>query len=138
MIQALNHITITVRDLGTSISFYRDLLGMQLHVSWDKGAYLSAGELWFCLNLGQPKPAADYSHIAFSVQTEALAALRARLPDLTVQQWQQSSSEGDSLYLLDPDGHQLELHCGSLQTRLRALERSPYSGLIWHSKPAHE
>ena len=71
-------------------------------------------------------------------EAEALAALRARLPDLAVQQWQQNSSEGDSLYLLDPDGHRLELHCGSLQTRLRALEQSPYSGLIWHSKPAHE
>ena len=134
-LQGINHLAFITDDMAQTIRFYRDLLGMQLHVSWDKGAYLSAGELWFCLNLGQPKPAADYSHIAFSMQVDALAALRARLPDLAVQQWQKNSSEGDSLYLLDPDGHKLELHCGSLESRLRALEKAPYRGLRWHSNP---
>lgn len=135
MITALNHITLTVSNLGTSTAFYTDLLGMQLHVSWDRGAYLSAGELWLCLNLGEALPAVDYSHIAFSVEQVALETLRARLSALGIREWQQNSSEGNSLYLLDPDGHKLELHCGSLQSRLCALQQSPYRGLIWHSPP---
>ena len=32
--------------------------------------------------------------------------------------WKDNRSEGDSLYFLDPDGHRLELHAGSLASRL--------------------
>jgi len=44
MISGINHITFSVRDLSSSIEFYRDLLGMRLHVYWETGAYLTAGE----------------------------------------------------------------------------------------------
>lgn len=131
MITAINHITFSVRDLNESIAFYRDFLGMKLHVFWDTGAYLTAGENWLCLSLGEPKPAMDYTHLAFSVSAQALAELRTQLKQAGVTEWQQNTSEGDSLYILDPNGHRLELHCGSLQTRLAALQKSPYKGLVW-------
>lgn len=131
MITGINHITFSVRYLNESIAFYRDFLGMKLHVFWDTGAYLTAGETWVCLSLGEPKPAMDYTHLAFSVSTQALAELRIQLKQAGVTEWQQNTSEGDSLYILDPNGHRLELHCGSLQTRLAALQKSPYKGLVW-------
>lgn len=131
MITGINHITFSVRDLNESIAFYRDFLGMKLHVFWDTGAYLTAGETWLCLSLGEPKPAMDYTHLAFSVSAQALAELRTQLKQASVTEWQQNTSEGDSLYILDPNGHRLELHCGSLQTRLAALQKSPYKGLVW-------
>lgn len=131
MITGINHITFSVRDLNESIAFYRDFLGMKLHVFWDTGAYLTAGETWLCLSLGEPKPAMDYTHLAFSVSAQALAELRTQLKQAGVTEWQQNTSEGDSLYILDPNGHRLELHCGSLQTRLAALQMSPYKGLVW-------
>lgn len=48
MLKGLNHITIAVSDLDTSLWFYSQLLGMQAHVRWDKGACLN--DLWFCLS----------------------------------------------------------------------------------------
>ncbi len=131
MITGINHITLTVRSLDSSIEFYRDLLGMKLHVFWDTGAYLSPGDGWLCLSLGEPEPAGDYTHIAFSVGEKELTELRDQLKQAKVTEWKQNTSEGDSLYLLDPNGHRLELHSGTLETRLAALEKSPYSGLVW-------
>ena len=131
MITGINHITFSVRDLSLSIEFYRDLLGMRLHVFWDTGAYLTAGDTWLCLSLGQPEPAKDYTHVAFSVSEGAFMQLRARLNQAGAEEWKQNSSEGDSIYLLDPNGHRLELSCGTLSTRLAALKSSPYQGLVW-------
>lgn len=131
MITGTNHITFSVADLDASIAFYRDLLGMKLHVFWDAGAYLTAGDTWICLSLGQPEAAKDYTHVAFSVSEEALAELRLKLQQSGVEEWKANTSEGSSLYILDPNGHRLELHCGTLATRLAELETSPYSGLVW-------
>lgn len=131
MITGTNHITFSVRDLGSSIQFYRDFLGMKLHVFWDTGAYLTAGDTWLCLSLGEPEPAKDYTHVAFSIGEKTLSELRAKLEQIEVEEWKQNTSEGDSLYLLDPNGHRLELHCGTLETRLAELKKSPYKGLVW-------
>jgi catechol 2,3-dioxygenase-like lactoylglutathione lyase family enzyme len=40
-------------------------------------------------------------------------------------------SEGDSLYFLDPDGHQLEAHVGGLASRLAACREAPYDGMVF-------
>ncbi|MEZ2746394.1 fosfomycin resistance glutathione transferase [Halopseudomonas bauzanensis] len=127
----INHITFSVADLSASIAFYRDLLGMRLHVFWDTGAYLTAGETWICLSVGVPQPANDYSHVAFSIGEEELYELRTKLRNAGITEWKQNSSEGDSIYFLDPNGHRLELHCGTLVTRLAELEKLPYKGLVW-------
>ena len=48
MLQGLNHLTLAVSDLASSLAFYQQLPGMRLHASWDSGAYLSCGALWLC------------------------------------------------------------------------------------------
>lgn len=131
MITGTNHITFSVRNLNNSIKFYRDLLGMELHVFWDTGAYLTAGDTWLCLSLGEPVPANDYTHVAFSIAENELSELRTRLQSAGVEEWKKNTSEGDSMYIFDPNGHRLELHCGSLSSRLAELESSPYQGLVW-------
>ncbi|MFN3580738.1 MAG: fosfomycin resistance glutathione transferase FosK, partial [Pseudomonas sp.] len=88
-------------------------------------------DTWLCLSLGEPMPARDYTHVAFSVGQEELSGLRVRLKQAGVTEWKQNVSEGDSLYLLDPNGHRLELHCGTLAARLIELQESPYKGLVW-------
>lgn len=131
MLKGLNHITIAVSDLETSLRFYTQLLGMQAHVRWDKGAYLSLNDLWFCLSCDQVSPAQDYSHLAFDIAEQDFPAFTAKLRLAGVKEWKQNKSEGQSMYFLDPDGHQLEVHCGDLQSRLDSLKTMPYSGLMW-------
>lgn len=135
MISGLNHLTLSVRDLARSIAFYRDMLGLRLHARWDRGAYLSAGDLWLCLSLDGQDSAAlaspAYTHYAFSILQQDFAAFAARLHAAGVPEWQQNHSDGDSLYFLDPDGHRLEAHAGSLAQRLAACRAAPYQGMVF-------
>lgn len=121
-ITGVNHVTLVVADLDRALAFYGDTLGLRLRARGPRMAYLEGGALWLCLELGQPCPAQDDSHIAFSVTPETLARLSARLND--APRWKDNRSEGASVYLLDPDGHKLELHVGSLETRLGHYART--------------
>ncbi len=131
MITGLNHITLAVSDLEHSLHFYTQVLGLAGHVKWDSGAYLSAGDLWLCLSCDEPSPGTDYTHIALDVAQADFDACCARLEAFEVPQWKVNKSEGPSVYILDPDGHKLEIHVGGLQRRLAALVEKPYSGLVW-------
>lgn len=115
-ISGVNHVTLVVADLDRALQFYRDRLGLHLRARGPRMAYLESGALWLCLELGQPRPAQDDSHIAFSVSADGFARLSKQLTGAPC--WKENRSEGASLYLLDPDGHKLELHVGSLASRL--------------------
>jgi len=129
MIDGVNHITLSVRDVDRSFRFYVETLGAKPLARWRKGAYLLAGDLWLCLTLDErtrSAPLPEYSHIAFSVRDCEFnaAAERIRLSGATI--WQTNRSEGPSLYFLDPDGHKLEIHTGDWRTRLTAMKREPW------------
>lgn len=131
MLRGLNHITIAVNDLQQSLTFYIELLEMKPHVRWISGAYLSLGGVWFCLSCDGAKPSQDYCHIALDVSEENFNAVSEKLRAANVAEWKQNSSEGRSLYFLDPNGHKLEIHSGSLESRLESLKSKPYQGLVW-------
>lgn len=134
MIAGLNHLTLAVRALDPSVAFYHQLLGLTLHARWDTGAYLSAGPLWVCLSLDEAAGTRreDYTHYAFSVAEADFPALCARLEQAGVSVWKSNRSEGESFYFLDPDNHQLELHVGSLASRLASCREKPYSGMMFY------
>lgn len=132
MLTGLNHLTLAVVNLSCSIEFYLALPGFRLAARWDTGAYLSLGDLWLCLSLDErraedKKP--DYTHYAFSVGQDDFEAVTADLRRRNVIEWKSNSSEGNSFYFLDPDGHRLELHVGSLASRLEQCRRQPYAGM---------
>ncbi|CAI1556175.1 MULTISPECIES: fosfomycin resistance glutathione transferase [Serratia] len=134
MLTGLNHLTLAVTDVDRSLDFYRDLLGFVPHARWQSGAYLSLGELWLCLSLDaarSPANSRDYTHYAFSAAKEQLALVAQRLRQAGVKEWKRNRSEGESLYFLDPDGHQLEIHAGSLASRLAACREKPYQGMTF-------
>ncbi|PHM46267.1 hypothetical protein Xmau_00675 [Xenorhabdus mauleonii] len=132
MLTGLNHITLTTSNLEHSLDFYINQLGFRPHVRWQDGAYLSLGELWLCLSCDETKPAQDYTHIAFNISVDDFPAFKQKLLAAGIQQWKENRSEGESIYLLDPDGHQLEIHVGSLASRLDSLRTKPYKDLVWY------
>jgi catechol 2,3-dioxygenase-like lactoylglutathione lyase family enzyme len=130
-VRGLNHLTLAVTDLQRSIAFYRDVLGFGLRAFWAKGAYLEAGALWLCLSLEGSAPSdarRDYTHFAFDVAMDEFDTLAERVRRQAAI-WKDNRSEGASLYFLDPDGHRLELHVGSLASRLAAYQANPKSGV---------
>ena len=137
VIKGLNHITLAVSKLETSFSFYTNVLGCQPLARWRTGAYLLAGDLWLCLSLDtatRSAPLPEYTHLAFTVTSEDLSAWRSRLTNAHASQahiteWKDNNSEGDSIYILDPDGHKLELHIGDWKSRLAATKASPYQDM---------
>ncbi|MBW4646882.1 MAG: fosfomycin resistance glutathione transferase [Goleter apudmare HA4340-LM2] len=132
MITGINHITLAVADLEKSFDFYTKILGCKAIAKWKRGAYLLAGNLWLCLSVDEhtrQHPAKEYTHLAFSVAEEDFSEYSDRLISLGVKQWKQNTSEGDSLYILDPDYHKLELHIGDLSSRIAATKKAPYEGM---------
>jgi glutathione S-transferase fosA5 len=133
MIQGINHITFAVRDLQTSFKFYSETLGFRPLVRWNKGAYLLCGDLWICLNFDMnrnAKPTRDYSHVAFTVAEDSFESISKRITDSGSKLWSENTSEGKSLYFLDPDGHKLEIHIGGWQSRMESLKKSPPENMI--------
>ncbi|MCF3095780.1 fosfomycin resistance glutathione transferase [Aeromonas australiensis] len=131
MLSGLNHLTLATGNLERSFRFYVDVLGFHPKVRWARGAYLTLGELWLCLSSDSAKPAKDYSHVALSISEEHFPEFCARLRQAGIEEWKTNSSEGDSFYLKNPDGHQLEIHVGDLASRLDSLKTRPYEGLVW-------
>jgi catechol 2,3-dioxygenase-like lactoylglutathione lyase family enzyme len=130
-ISGLNHLTLAVADIGRSLTFYRDVLGCDVRAVWEDGAYLEAGTLWLCLSRDEnarSSPHPDYSHIAFSVSDADYAAMSERLTAECVI-WKDNKSEGASTYFLDPDGHKLEIHLGTLESRLSHYRANPSRGV---------
>ena len=124
MITGINHITFAVADLRHSLPFYRDVLGCKEVMVWGGGAYLEAGDLWICLSIdatANGEAARDYSHVAFSVAEEDFQTLKTRIVESGAKTWKENRSEGESLYFCDPSGHRLEIHIGSLSSRLSAM-----------------
>ncbi len=127
MIRGLNHLTLAVRDVDRAVAFYRDVLQFDVAKTWPDGAYLTAGTLWLCLSRDprtREAPHPDYTHAAFDVAADAFPQVCDRVRASGAPIWKDNRSEGESLYFLDPDGHKLEIHVGTLKSRLAAMAAS--------------
>ena len=132
MLTGINHLTLAVTDLTRSLDFYTRLLNFRLVATWDAGAYLALGQLWLCLSVDPDQPignSAGYTHHAFSIEQEDFDGFRQRLQAEGVKEWKLNRSEGDSFYFLDPDAHKLEVHVGSLSSRIARCREQPYAGM---------
>ncbi|WP_036478501.1 VOC family protein [Myxosarcina sp. GI1] len=135
MISGLNHLNLSVTNLEASFDFYTQKLQFKPLAKWKRGVYMLAGDLWFCLSLNRESDrhvASVYTHYAFSISQTELNYYRQNIKQLNLRLWQDNTSEGDSLYILDPDNHKLELHVGNWQTRLNAVKENSYEEMIFY------
>ncbi len=114
----LGPVHLTVADLDASITFYRDVIGLELLASTGAAAALGAGAAPMLVLTGlpgarpQPRRATGLYHVALLMPTRRdLARSLRRLVD-THYPLQGASDHlvSEALYLADPDGHGLELY----------------------------
>ncbi|MDC1174102.1 VOC family protein [Bacteriovoracaceae bacterium] len=130
-ITGINHITINCNDIEKAFSFYKNILGLKPIVKWERGAYLLAGDDWYCLSLNKNSVAMkDKQHIAFTVSEDDFDEMKKRLFDNGVFEWTENTSEGKSFYFTDIDNNQLEIHVGTWESRIESLKRKPFDGEI--------
>jgi len=70
-----------------------------------------------------------HTHYAFGIEQQPFADFVVHAQKHGVIDWKNNRSEGDSFYFLDPDGHQLEVHVGSLASRIAQCKAAPYAGM---------
>lgn len=134
MITGLNHINLVISNMDASFSFYKEVLGFTPLCRSEGSAYFLAGDkntpgaLWLSLDLdrkGVRLPADCNTHVAFSISQEMFAPFVARLVACGVTSYKENTSPENSFYFLDPDGHKLEIHTGTLQSRLAIRKKDP-------------
>lgn len=132
LIDKINHITFATRNLESAIRFYQDILGFETIATWSRGAYLISGEVWLCLSYDENTkkvPHEEYTHIAFNIHRNDFVKLETLIKENNIQIWKKNTSEGESLYILDPDFNKLEIHASTLLDRLKYIRNHPYEKL---------
>ncbi|MEK4563980.1 VOC family protein [Alkalihalobacillus sp. FSL R5-0424] len=138
MIQGLGHITFSVSNMERSVPFYSSLLGVSPIVLGEKTTYFEVGGIWIALNLQadikRDEIYDSYSHVSFSMKPEDMDQMHDTFNSLQANvvpgRSRDPSSEGESIYVRDPDGHLIEFHTGSLTQRLEHLKKTNPSLLI--------
>ena len=123
-VTGFSHVTINVRDLPASLRFYVDLLGMTLVHRGEHDVYLEWGDAWVCLlerdALASQQPSYGVDHVAFRIAEASFdgAVAQLRAADVPIVRGPEQRGLGRSIYFLDPDGTQIELHTSTLAERM--------------------
>jgi catechol 2,3-dioxygenase-like lactoylglutathione lyase family enzyme len=113
----LDHVVLAVSDLQRAEDFYTQLLGVQVERRLDKPVLvqLRVGESLLDLVPGSPHPTQrNMAHYCFRVDPFDPVAITAHLSSLGVAvvasgERYGADGHGQSIYLRDPDGNELEL-----------------------------
>jgi len=119
-LEHIDHVAITVSDLGRSLMWYRDVLGLERRhaEAWgDVPTMMCAGETCvapFPSDVAEPqrvdaRTTASMRHFAFRVDRENFAAAQERFRELGIEFEAADHGIAQSVYIADPDGHRVEI-----------------------------
>ena len=112
----LDHVALRVRDIGVSVEWYRDTLGLQkfIHPSWGSFPIMMlAGESGVALfplkEIDTNDPQAGPDHFAFRVDDDSFEKVQLHFEEKKIPFTFQDHKIFQSIYLKDPDGYTVEL-----------------------------
>jgi catechol 2,3-dioxygenase-like lactoylglutathione lyase family enzyme len=119
-LDGLDHVALTVRDIADSVAWYQRVLGLErIHENvWgDFPTIVGVGSTGLALfpvpseerNSAVERPALAIRHIAFRTDAEAFLHAKRHLTDLDIEFTQQDHQISRSIYLRDPNGHEIEI-----------------------------
>jgi len=120
-IDGLDHVAIAVRDVARSVTWYQDVLGLERRYqeAWGDVPAVVTGDGGTGLALfpvqgdsPKPRPGRDVltmRHVAFKVSGSNFAAARRDLAARGIAFEFQDHRISQSIYLHDPDGHEIEI-----------------------------
>ncbi|MGH3691413.1 MAG: isochorismatase family protein [Microbacterium sp.] len=108
----LGHLLLQMTNLPAAERFYIDLLGMTVRTreAFRDGRPLVVTKEGLGLTDGRPEGVGPLEHLAFRTHRVRELAETARAAGVTVVRGPDRSAYGVSVYLLDPDGNQVELY----------------------------
>ena len=117
-LDGLDHVSLNVRERATSISWYRDTLGLEQKNEPTRDDWpVFMGEFGACVALFQaaaesPERAEESTglrHLAFAVGRHDLERAQEHLRELGVEFRFEDHGNAHSIYVADPDGNVVEL-----------------------------
>ena len=119
-LEGIDHVALAVRDVARSVVWYQEVLGLErLHEeAWgDYPAVVGIGGAaiaLFPVQGSDPKPRPDRDvlamrHLAFRANAENFARAQRELTDGGVEFEFQDHGIAHSIYVHDPDGHEIEI-----------------------------
>jgi catechol 2,3-dioxygenase-like lactoylglutathione lyase family enzyme len=119
-LEHIDHVAITVGDVGRSLAWYRDVLGLERRHEEDWGdvpTMVCAGETCVALfpsDVLEPtvvdvRTTVSMRHFAFRVDRANFDAAQAQFRDLGIEFESADHGIAQSLYISDPDGHRIEI-----------------------------